>query len=174
MESDADGRRGGQAILPRIVFISVSENARRVCVRALPSAPALRPIAAIAISSCASAITITSYRPRVQNISFTVTPCTLGSDLLSEIPRFHLDLADVAIGVIDIAGPQAPRRGFARIRPMAVVPHLIAAAVRQGKGDVALADARKLRRQIGKILRDEMDHLAFALDAAVHRDHAGR
>ena len=40
--------------------------------------------------------------------------------------------------------------------------------------DVALADARKLRRQIGKMLCDKMDHLAFALDAAVHRHHARR
>jgi hypothetical protein len=54
------------------------------------------------------------------------------------------------------------------------VPNLIAAAVRERKSDIALADARKLRRQIGKMLCDKMDHLAFALDAAVHRDHAGR
>jgi predicted phage terminase large subunit-like protein len=55
----------------------------------------------------------------------------------------------------------------------AAVPHLIAAAVRQRKSDVALADARKLPRQIGKMLRDKMDHLAFALNAAAYRDHAG-
>jgi hypothetical protein len=46
--------------------------------------------------------------------------------------------------------------------------------VRQRKGNVALANARKLRRKIGKMVRDEMDHLAFALDAAAHRHHACR
>jgi hypothetical protein len=39
------------------------------------------------------------------------------------------------------------------------LPHRIAAAVRQRKGDVALAGARKLRRKIGKMRRNEMDHL---------------
>jgi hypothetical protein len=54
------------------------------------------------------------------------------------------------------------------------MPHLIATAVRQRKGDVALTDARELRRKIGKMVRDEMDDLAFALDAAAHRHHARR
>ena len=93
---------------------------------------------------------------------------------LSEIPRFHLDLVDVTIGVVDIASPQASRREFTWIGTRAAMSHLVAPAVRQWKGDVALADARKLRRKIGKMVRDEMDHLAFALDAAVHRHHAGR
>ena len=79
----AAGPRGGQAILPRTVFISVSENARRVCVRALPRAPALMDNAAIDISSRASTTTTTSYWPRVQNISFTVTLCALAINLKS-------------------------------------------------------------------------------------------
>jgi hypothetical protein len=91
--------------------------------------------------------------------------------LLSEIPRSHLDLVDVAVGVVDIAGPQVSRREFTWIGTRAAMSHLVAPLVRQWKGDVALADARKLRRKIGKMVRDEMDHLAFALDAAAHRHH---
>ena len=93
---------------------------------------------------------------------------------LSEIARLHLDLVDMAIGAVDIASRQASRRQLAWIGARSAVPHLIAAAMRQRKRDVALADARKLRRKIGKMLRDEMDDLAFALDAAAHRHHARR
>ena len=34
----------------------------------------------------------------------------LGNHSLSEIPRFHLDPVDVAVGVVNIAGPQVSRR----------------------------------------------------------------
>jgi hypothetical protein len=42
----------------------------------------------------------------------------------------------------------------------------VAACVRQRKPVVAFADAGEVSRQIGQVLRDEMDDLAFPLDAA--------
>jgi hypothetical protein len=39
---------------------------------------------------------------------------------------------------------------------------------------VSVPHGGKLGRQIGQMVGDEMDNLAFALDAALHADHAGR
>src|SRR5262249_13103829 len=57
----------------RIGTMSSAVNARKACVRTLPSAPMLSPSAVTAASSGASRIVTTSYWPRVQYASFTVT-----------------------------------------------------------------------------------------------------
>jgi hypothetical protein len=49
----------------------------------------------------------------------------------------------------------------------------VAAPVRQRKPVVAFADAGELGRQIGQMLRDEMNDLPFPLDAALHGEHTG-
>jgi hypothetical protein len=50
----------------------------------------------------------------------------------------------------------------------------VAAPVRQRKPVVALADAGEFGRQVGQLLRDEMDDVPFPLDAALRGEHARR
>lgn len=49
----------------------------------------------------------------------------------------------------------------------------VAPAMRHRKRDVAVTDAGQFRRQVGQMPGDEMHHLAFPLDPALHADHAG-
>lgn len=71
-----------------------------------------------------------------------------------EIPAFHLDGIDVAVRNIDVAGAQPLGRQLTRIEAAAGVGHLIAAAMRQWKGVLPIADGGELGRQIGELVRD--------------------
>ena len=44
--------------------------------------------------------------------------------------------------------------------------------MRQRKSAIPLADAGEVVREIGQMVGDEVDHLAFALDLAAYRHHA--
>lgn len=46
--------------------------------------------------------------------------------------------------------------------------------VRQGELTVPLTNARQIRRELEQTLGDEMNHLAFPLDATANTHHAGR
>ena len=74
-----------------------------------------------------------------------------------KIARLHLDAVDVQVGNVDVAGPQTLRRQAARIDAGTAVVEFVAASVRQRKPVVALPDAGQFGRQVGQVLRDEMD-----------------
>ena len=75
-----------------IGHMSSDEKARSDSVRMLPSAPRLK-LSAVAESSSGASTTVTmSYRPCVQNISFTVTPNVLAICLKASA-RFGESLA---------------------------------------------------------------------------------
>ena len=51
---------------------------------------------------------------------------------------------------------------------------LVAAAVRQREGCIAVADAAQQRGEVGQLLGDQMHDLAFPLDPPIHADQACR
>src|SRR5690606_29492070 len=104
------------------------------------------------------------------------SPCstTRGSAYGSpEIPRLHLDPVDVQVRDVDVAGPEALRRQFAWIERGTAMMEIVAAAVGQGEGLVAVPDAGEFGRQVGQRAGDEMHDFPFALDLALHGEHAG-
>ena len=46
-------------------------------------------------------------------------------------------------------------------------------AIRQEGRDIALPDAGQFTREVHNPMGDQMHHLAFALDASLHGNHAG-
>ena len=87
-----------QTILPRIVFISSNEKARRVWERTFPREQTLNESAVAASSSGASQIAMTSYWPSVQYMFLDSNATLLGHLLegLRPADRFF-DLADALI-----------------------------------------------------------------------------
>ena len=76
--------------------------------------------------------------------------------MLLEVTRFRPDRVQMQIGAVDVAGRQFLRPRPSRVRGRTEVD-LVAAAVRQWKLTIALADARQFRRQVREPLSDQMD-----------------
>ena len=84
-------------------------------------------------------------------------------------------LVDMTVGIDEVAPAEDLGRALARVGAGATVADLVAAAMRQREAaSRARRRWRAQRRGRSKLLGDEMDHLALALDAAAHRHHARR
>ena len=67
--------------------------------------------------------------------------------------------------------PTAPVAGIA-VTTAVTANAPLAASMRQREAGATVADTRKVHRQIGELIGDQVDDIALALDAALHGDHA--
>lgn len=82
-----------------------------------------------------------------------------------KVSRLQLDGIDLEGGINHVARSE-PFRQAARIDPGSAVMGFVASPVRPRKRDIAVAHAGEFRREVGELVRDEVDHFALALNLA--------